>query len=84
MPSQLQLRAKAEAKEKKRVETAAVAAERGVAMAESGYAVYLIAEIKEFVSAFKTPAFRWLWIQSVVGCIGGIIQGCFNYYWFRE
>jgi hypothetical protein len=44
-------------------------------MVESGYAVYLLAEIKEFVSAFKTPAFRWLWIQSVVhGCIGGIIQ----------
>eukprot|EP01052_Picozoa_sp_SAG31_P025139 SAG31_NODE_2187_length_6236_cov_2.337135_4_plen_211_part_00 len=38
-------------------------------------------EVREFFSPFKTPAYRYLWIQSFVGTIGGIIQGAFSFYW---
>lgn len=84
MPTELQLRDKAAAKEKKRQETAAAAAERGLAIAKSGRLVLLVAEIKEFVSPFKTPAYRWFWIQQCTGILAGIIQGCFSYYWFQD
>eukprot|EP01047_Picozoa_sp_COSAG01_P052928 COSAG01_NODE_5617_length_4143_cov_2.188180_3_plen_244_part_00 len=102
--------------ERKRADAAEAAARLGVAAAKGGSRlVVMLAEFKEFVSAFvsditrhslplfrardislapalrargrctqRTAAYRWLWIQSCTGCIGGIIQGCFSYYWFQD
>ena len=77
MPSQRQLAAKAKAQMAEREKEAARRASSGLAVAQGwDIAVY---EVKEFFSAFHTPAYRWLWIQQFVGTIGGIIQGCFNF-----
>jgi hypothetical protein len=104
--------------ERKRADAAEAAARLGVAAVKVGSRlVVMLAEFKEFVSAFvsditillyslplfrardislvpalrargrrtqRTAAYRWLWIQSATGCIGGIIQGCFSYYWFQD
>ena len=59
-------------------------AARGEAVARVGRLGALREEFWEFVSPFKTPAFRWLWLQGFVGTMGGIIQGYFTYYWFQD
>ena len=52
-----------------------------MAVAEQGRLGAFLEEFHEFVSPFKTPAFWWLWVQGFVGTVGGIIQGCFMFYW---
>jgi hypothetical protein len=41
-------------------------------------------EVSEFLSPFRsTPAFFWFWVQGFVATAGGIVQGCFAFYWFK-
>ena len=39
--------------------------------------------MRDFSSAFYTPAFRWLWIQNFVASIGGTFSGYFFFYWMQ-
>ena len=82
MPSERQLADKAERKRVAAQQEAKRRARSGLAVAK-GYDVFVL-EFREFFSPFKTPAYRWLWIQQFVGTIGGIIQGAFSFYWFQD
>jgi Na+/melibiose symporter-like transporter len=40
--------------------------------------------MRDFSSAFYTPAFRWLWIQNFIASIGGTFSGYFFFYWMQD
>ena len=84
MPTPKQLAEKAAALQKEREIEAAIRRKRGLAVARSGWAGALGQEFKEFISPFQTPAFRWLWCWQSIATIGGVIQGCFTFYWFQD
>jgi MFS family permease len=77
MPSAQQLADKATKQRLEKEKEVARRASSGLAVAK-GWDFFVI-EFKEFFSPFKTPAYRWLWCQSFVGTVGGIIQGCFSF-----
>jgi hypothetical protein len=41
----------------------------------------LSAWLKDFTAAFTNPCYRWLWIQSFFGTIGGMISGSQTFFW---
>ena len=99
MPTEEQLREKKERLEKARLAReqaaarvkASAAARAGVTLKEGGgdklkvgCCARLKAEFEEFTSALSHPPYRWLWLQGFVGCIGGIFQGCFLFFWFQD
>ena len=44
----------------------------------------MAAWFREFTSAFKNPCYRWLWVQSLLGTVGGIISGQFTFFWYQD
>lgn len=40
--------------------------------------------VRDFSSAFYTPAFRWLWVQNFIASIGGTFSGYFFFYWMQD
>eukprot|EP01051_Picozoa_sp_SAG22_P009994 SAG22_NODE_872_length_6726_cov_2.255923_5_plen_136_part_00 len=41
-------------------------------------------ELKDFTSAFADPCFRNLWLQGFVGCVAGIIEWHFEFFWYED
>jgi hypothetical protein len=44
----------------------------------------LCATATDFVSAFKEPGFKWQFVCSFFGSVGGTFSGFFNYYWLED
>eukprot|EP01048_Picozoa_sp_COSAG05_P024208 COSAG05_NODE_5586_length_1135_cov_1.300193_1_plen_260_part_10 len=44
----------------------------------------LWAELKYFTTAFSDTCYRNLWIQGLIGTIGGIIMWQFGFYWYQD
>ena len=42
------------------------------------------AAMRDFSSAFREPAFKWLWIATFVGTIGGTFSNYFFMYWMQD
>eukprot|EP01044_Picomonas_judraskeda_P021858 COSAG03_NODE_5263_length_1294_cov_2.194142_2_plen_143_part_00 len=84
MPTEKQ-RAEQRARRKKEQDDAAASrVALGLVARKDGCVNTAIDELTYFVSPFETPAFRWLWIQSFIGTIGGTIQGSLVFYWFQD
>jgi Na+/melibiose symporter-like transporter len=48
------------------------------------YARSVWSELKYFTTAFSDTCYRLLWLQGLVGTIGGIIMWQFGFYWYQD
>jgi hypothetical protein len=83
LPTALQLREKRAAQEQQRRARAAAAAASSARTARLGCCGAAWEELREFTAAMRHPPYFWMWVQGFVGSVGGIIQGCFQFFWFQ-
>ena len=49
-----------------------------------GWSARVMSSLRDFSSAFREPAFKWMWIYTFIQTIGGTFSNYFFIYWMQD